>query len=361
MTDQLTSAKLKRPSAWRRHATGLAVAVQVSGCALPNLAGRDLDPDERKEVKAFISEEPVCREIVNGLVEKSDVELADVWGGTVMSTDEIVDDFEQEIGNRLKTMFKEGRIRVYSGKKFMAGVKEDSDAFFTDTPLSSNPDDGFIFLNEDERSNWGTSILVHEALHATYGSHSDAVDDFKAKAEKGEDSPGEKETAEFVIEKGDIPYEIQMLYMVAERSIEQDENKEYETFLETDWSENPNLVFDYLESEEGQSQEEWARSIASSTYSVSSNILGPFGVSRDELTEILANSPAAWEAHQELLAEIRLEVESEYLSEARQELEAASEVDYERIDESIEEENVGEEFGTEHPEVNFDGYRIKRG
>jgi|GEM_PF-6455583 len=356
MMSQLSRPSRKSPAT---KAAGLLFATQISGCAIPDLVGRDPTSDENNEIKTLVHNEPIYRDIVTELVKHSDVEMTDIWSGDIDSNSESMQGFDSEIGDGLLSMLKEGRIKVYSGEELFGGVKEDSVAFFTDTPISRNTDDGYIFLNADLRELWTTGVVVHEIMHSSFGPHSDEV---KSKCfSENTFNASNPDDVQCIIDAQDTPSEFKVLYDVAQVALEKDEDSEYEIFFDADWSRSPNAVFDELEREESRTQQEWAKEVASRTYPVTSTVLSAFGVDRDGLTESLANSEKAWEAHQELLSEIRIEVEKEYLAEAQAELreqEHQQEANEEMIKEELEEARKAPE--SRYEEEGRDGYRLNR-
>lgn len=340
-------------------AASLLFAGQIYGCTIPDLVGRDPVGYEKLKIKELLRDEPIHRDIVGQLVIHSDVEMTDIWGGTIKSNEVAMDHFDSEVSDNLSVMLREGRIRVFSGNEFFGGVKEDSIAYFHDMPISANTDDGYIFLNTDLMHEWTTGILVHEMLHSSYGGHSDVVK--KECISNNTFDASKTDVVECIVSEQDVPYEYGLLFDVAQIAVEKDRERESELFFDIDWSYNPNAVFDALEYEEGETKHEWAKRLAGRTYSVTSTVLDAFGIDRDELVESLENSDMAWEAHQELLAEIRLEVEKEYLAEAQAELqeqERQQEANEEIIEEGLEE--MSEVPESRFEEESRDGYRLNR-
>ena len=333
---------------------GILLAGHLAGCSIPGLMGRELTKDESKEVWELIHQEEVQRGIVRELAKNSEMEMTDLWGGTVVSNEEAMMALDEEIGGHLKEMMRDGEIRAFSGEDFLGGKKDHARAFFMDTPIARNPDDGHIFLNVDMRTSWTASLLAHEVSHSCFGDHSAEIKKYGR-----DDEVSTIEMIHYAVEDADIPYELGYLYVIAQKAVETDEDKQVELFLEINWHNAPNGIFKELERVENEDQSEWAEKIAELTYPKIKGQLKALGVDKDGLERSLASSSSAWVAHKELLVEIRLEVEAEYLAEAQAELE-----EQERQQEAREEiiqkgaESMKEISGPVYEEEKKDGYRF---
>jgi hypothetical protein len=181
---------------------GLAGAAIVGKCTSevrsdPKLFSRELTTERRAQLDAALVREAKMRGVVGDLVLSSDKFFTQ---HPDLSAEQVASDLT-EAADRVGVYLQEGRIRDSNTRLFKAAFHEGKQPGHADD---------YILLNDADEPVAG--ILIHEALHGTYGAHQGIAPPFTRQLF----DPSTPKVGQWINEKKDIPYLVSNHYSAVE-------------------------------------------------------------------------------------------------------------------------------------------------
>jgi len=290
-----------------RYAKMAVTAVALSACA-PPYGAEDLTPEEREEVERVLEDEQMVRETVKHMILSSEgIHPPGEEAGSVEDAASEVDDLAKLFRKKLD----EGKVYAFSPED----LKGKADAGEEHNELrkgfySSRYD--AVFLNRN--AEWTPSLFMHEVSHEEEG-HSDEIEGYVDEHGGGEIN---EQFTELTLEQSDFPYQLTMLYELAEAPLSYRINMFESCFEEGAMTGSSCDAGDYTfnaksayEAYTGMNTEELAETYAHYTYGKYEGALSAFGIDEDELIGAYDNEQV-YEFFQEYLEVWHAEMEEEF-------------------------------------------------